>query len=331
MTKYIIKRILWMIPVIVGVITIIFLITALVPGDPTAQILGSSATEAARQQLREQLGLNQPLIVRWFKYVAGVFTRFDFGTSYMTNMPISSEIAAHLPVTVELAIYSTIFGIVVGIPLGIISALKQYTWVDSVVLFFSVFFVSMPNFWLAMMLIKVFAVDLHVLPAFGVTKAAGWILPILVAGISTAAANIRITRSSMLEIMRQDYIRTARAKGQKESAIVMRHMLRNAMIPVVTTVGSGLGNALGGNMALEIIFALPGLGNYVISAITSRNYPSMLGGILVVAIMFTVINLLVDLAYVAIDPRLKTQMTGKKASKRQIRRLLQEQEAIANG
>jgi peptide/nickel transport system permease protein len=182
----------------------------------------------------------------------------------------------------------------------------------------------MPNFWLAMMLISKFSVDMNLLPAYGVSDPTGWILPITVCTIGSMAGNIRITRSSMLEVMRQDYIRTARAKGQKESMIVTKHMLRNAMIPVATSVGAGLGNALGGNMTIEVVFSLPGIGNYVVSAINGKNYPGMLGGILVTALMFTLVNLAVDIAYVIIDPRLKNQVLGKKASKRQFKKLLAE-------
>lgn len=330
MTKYILKRILWLIPVIIGVVTILFALSAMIPGDPAQIILGSSATADQIGALREEMGLNKPLIVRWASYVWGIFTRLDLGTSYFTNVPVRTEVLSHLPVTVELALYSTLFGVIIGIPLGVLSALKQYTWIDSLILFISVFFISMPNFWLAMMLIKWLAVDTHVLPAFGISTVAGWVLPVICAGVGGMAQNTRITRSSMLEVMRQDYIRTARAKGQKESVIVTRHMLRNALIPVITSVGSNIGNALGGNMALEIIFALPGLGNYVVSAITQRNYNAMDGGILVIAIMFTLVNLLVDLLYVAADPRLKTQMTKAKLSKRKIRQLMAEQE-VSNG
>lgn len=331
MVRYIVKRLLWLIPVIIGVITIVFLITALTPGDPVAQLLGKDATEAQREALRHELGLDQPLAKRWVDYIIGVFTRFDFGTSYATSQPIRNELLAHLPVTIQLAAYGVGFGVLFGIPLGILSALKQYTWVDSTVLVFSVLMVSIPNFWLALMLLKVFAVDLHWLPAFGITKAAGWVLPVLVAGLGQTTNITRITRSSMLEVMRQDYIRTARAKGQGEGIIVRRHMLRNAMIPVITSVGSGLGNAIGGNMALETVFALPGLGNYIVKAIAARNYPSMLGGILLISIMFTLINLVVDLAYVAIDPRLKTQLTKKRVGRRKLNNMLKEQGAVGNG
>ncbi len=329
MLRYFIKRLLWLIPVMIGVITIVFAITVLMPGDPAASLLDQNATQEQIDEVHARLGLDKPVVVRWLDYVVGIFTEFDFGTSYFTQQPVRDEVLAKLPYTLILAVSSTALGFLIGIPLGIWSSLKQYTAVDAAVLFLSVLFVSMPGFWLAMLMISLFSVELGWLPSFGVQKPLGWVMPIVVATIGSMAGNIRITRSSMLEVMRQDYIRTARAKGQKESTIVRRHMMRNAMIPVATSVGSGLGNALGGNMTIEVVFSLPGIGNYVVNAISTKNYPGMLGGILVTAIMFTVVNLLVDIAYVIIDPRLKTQITGKKANRRKFKKLLQEQGGIA--
>ncbi len=326
MGRYILKRILWIIPIMLGVITIIFCISSLTPGDPAASLLGSTATQEEIDAMHHTLGLDQPLIKQWFDYIVGIITRFDFGTSYQTRQPVINEVLARFPITLVLALSATAIGVVLGIPLGIVSALKQYTWIDNVILVFSVLLISMPNFWLAMMLLNVFAVNLHWLPSFGISTPSGWILPIVVAGLQSMTQNIRITRSSMLEVMRQDYIRTARAKGQKEKVIVTRHMLRNAMIPVATSVGSGLGNQLGGNMALESVFSLPGVGNYIVKAITAINTPAMLGGILFVALVFTLVNLAVDIAYVIIDPRLKTRVTGKKISKRALNKMLVEQE-----
>lgn len=325
MGKYILKRLLWLIPVMIGVITIVFAITVFMPGDPAASLLDQNATQEQIDEVHHRLGLDKPVLERWANYVVGVFTRFDFGTSYTTMQPVRDEVLAKLPYTIILAFSSTFFAFMLGVPLGILGALKQYTFIDAGILFLSVLFVSMPNFWLAMMLITRFSVEWGLLPAFGVAQASGWVLPIAVCTIGAMAGNIRITRSSMLEVMRQDYVRTARAKGQKESAIVLRHMLRNAMIPVATSVGAGLGNALGGNMAIEVVFSLPGIGNYVITAINGKNYPGMLGGILVTALMFTLVNLAVDIAYVIIDPRLKSQVLGKKASKRRFKKQLAQQ------
>lgn len=328
MVKYVLKRLLWLIPVIIGVITIVFAITVIMPGDPAASLLDQNATEEQIAEVHHRLGLDKPVIERWFNYEVGVFTRFDFGTSYFTWQPVRTEVMQKLPYTLFLAFASVALGCLLGIPLGIFAALKQYTFWDAATLFISVFFVAMPSFWLGMMLVSLFSVNLNLLPAFGVDDAKGWILPIAVCTIGSMAGTIRITRSSMLEVMRQDYIRTARAKGQKEGKIVTKHMLRNAMIPVATNVGSGLGNALGGNMTIEVVFALPGIGAYIVSAINQKDYPAMLGGILVTAIMFTLVNLLVDIAYVIIDPRLKSQITGKKASKRQFKKMLKEQGVI---
>lgn len=328
MVKYVLKRLLWLIPVIIGVITIVFAITVIMPGDPAASLLDQNATPEQIAEVHHRLGLDKPVLERWFNYEVGVFTRFDFGTSYFTWQPVRTEVLQKLPYTLILAFVSVALGCLIGIPLGIFAALKQYTFWDAATLFISVFFVAMPSFWLGMMLVSLFSVNLNLLPAFGVTDPKGWILPIAVCTIGSMAGTIRITRSSMLEVMRQDYIRTARAKGQKEGVIVTKHMLRNAMIPVATNVGSGLGNALGGNMTIEVVFALPGIGAYIVSAINQKDYPAMLGGILVTAIMFTLVNLLVDLAYVLIDPRLKSQITGKKASKRQFKKMLKEQGVI---
>lgn len=325
MGRYIIKRILWIIPIMLGVITIVFFISSLTPGDPAASLLGSTATQEEIDAMHQTLGLDQPLIKRWFDYIVGIVTRFDFGTSYQTRQPVIDEVLAHFPVTLTLALAATAVGVLLGVPLGVLSALKQYTWIDSVILVLSVLLISVPNFWLAMMLLNIFAVNLHWLPSFGIGTPSGWILPIIVAGLQSMTQNIRITRSSMLEVIRQDYIRTARAKGQREKNIVTKHMLRNAMIPVATSIGSGLGNQLGGNMALETVFSLPGVGNYIVKAITAINTPAMLGGILFVALVFTLVNLVVDISYVIIDPRLKTRVTGKKISKRMIKKMLTEQ------
>lgn len=331
MIRYIIKRILWLIPVIVCVITIVFVITTMTPGDPVTAMLGADAPEASRVAMTIELGLDKPVITRWFNYVVGFFTRFDLGTSYATRQPVRDELMTRVPVTLMLAFASTLIGVAVGIPMGVWSALRQYTWVDNAILVLSVVGISMPSFWLALLLINEFSVNLGWLPSFGITKMSGWVLPVIVASFAAIAGEVRITRSSMLEVMRQDYIRTAQAKGQREGVIIMRHMLRNALIPVITSTGAQLGNAIGGNVALETVFSLPGVGNYIVSAIAARNYSAMEGGILIIAVIFTLINLIVDLAYVAADPRLKTQLTAKKMSKRSVALMLKEQEGAVHG
>ena len=305
MLRYIIKRILLLIPILLGVSAIIFVLKTFTPGDPARQILGNNATQEQIDAKREELGLNDPVIVQYFRYIGGV-CRGDFGNSYRTGEPVLSEIAPRLLTSAKITLGAVFIGAIIGIMLGIISALKKYTWVDSLVLVISMFFQSVPEFVVALVLILIFAVRLHVLPATGIETPAGYILPMTCIGLSSVASYTRITRSSMLEVLGEDYIRTARAKGQTEGKIVWSHALRNAMIPVAQSIGTNLGNSIGGGMVLETVFGIPGVGKYIVDSITQRNYPSVLGGALILAFVLTIINLLVDISFVLIDPRLKT-------------------------
>lgn len=317
MLKYIIKRILYLIPILFGVSIIIFALKTFTPGDPARQILGNSASEAQVQEKREELGLNDPVPVQYFNYVKGIVTKGDFGDSYRTGKPVLSEIAPRLLTSAKITLGAVLIGAVLGVLLGIISALKKYTWIDSGVLVISMFFQSVPEFVVALVLIMIFAVNLHILPANGIDTWKGYIMPMLCIGLSSVASCTRITRSSMLEVLGEDYIRTARAKGQSEKNITYHHALRNAMIPVAQSVGTSLGNTIGGGMVLETVFGVPGVGKYIVDSITQRNYPSVLGGALIIAIVLTLINLLVDISFVLIDPRLKTTIiAGGKAKKR---------------
>lgn len=318
MLRYIIKRLLLLIPIILGVSAIIFLLKTFTPGDPARQILGNDATEEQVQAKREELGLNDPVIVQYVRYIAGV-VHGDFGESYRTGEPVLSEIGPRLMTSAKITLGAVALGAVIGVLLGIISALKKYTWIDSLVLVISMFFQSVPEFVVALVLIMIFAVNLHILPSSGIDDPRGYIMPMLCVGLSSVASYTRITRSSMLEVLGEDYIRTARAKGQTENNITFHHALRNAMIPVAQSVGTSLGNSIGGGMVLETVFGVPGVGAYIVNAITQRNYPSVLGGALIIAIVLTVINLLVDISFVLIDPRLKTTIISggqKKAPKK---------------
>ena len=296
MLKYIIKRILLLIPILLGVSAIIFILKTVTPGDPARQILGNSATEEQVQEKREELGLNDPVIVQYVRYIKNIVTKGDFGDSYRTGEPVLSEILPRLRTSGIITIGAVAIGAIIGIILGIISALKKYTWVDSLVLVISMFFQSVPEFVVALVLIMIFAVNLHLLPATGITSAKGFILPMLCIGLSSVASYTRITRSSMLEVLGEDYIRTARAKGQTENNITYHHALRNAMIPVAQSIGTSLGNSIGGGMV-------------------SGNYPSVLGGALIIAIVLTLINLIVDISFVLIDPRLKTTIIASGSKK----------------
>ncbi len=314
MVKYIVKRLLLLIPIILGVSAIIFTLKTLTPGDPARQILGNDATEEQIQEKREELGLNDPAVVQYVRYIGGII-HGDFGDSYRTGEPVLSEIVPRLATSAKITLGAVAIGAIIGVLLGIISALKKYTWVDSLVLVISMFFQSVPEFVVALVLIMIFAVNLHVLPATGIDSVKGYILPMVTIGLASVASYTRITRSSMLEVLSEDYIRTARAKGQTEGNITFHHALRNAMIPVAQSVGTSLGNSIGGGMVLETVFGVPGVGKYIVDSITQRNYPSVLGGALIIAIVLTVINLLVDISFVMIDPRLKTTIISGGAKK----------------
>ena len=316
--KFVVKRILWLIPVLLGVSLLIFTIMYFAPGDPARQILGDGATVEAIAEKREELGLNDPFLVQYGRYMYNLVFHGDLGTSYATSTPVSDAIVQRYPNTLILASLATLFMILIGIPLGIISALKQYSWMDKVCSVVGMVGVSMPTFWLGLLLIMVFALNLRVLPASGFYGPRYWILPAFSIGFCSAAGLMRVTRSSMLEVVRQDYIRTARAKGQKEGVIIRHHMLRNAMIPILTNIGLQFGILLAGSMVTETIFAVPGIGKYLIDSVNGRDYPAAQSAVLVVSASYCLVNLLVDVLYAFIDPRIKSQYQGsskKKAKK----------------
>ena len=306
MYKYVIKRLLMMIPILLGVTFIIFILTYVAPGDPAVLVLGEAAPLEALEALREEMGLNDPLLVRYFNYVLDVL-QGDLGTSFATRRGVADEVFARFPTTLMLAFYGTILSVIIGIPLGILSATKQYSIFDNAATSIGLLGVSIPNFWLGLMLIILFSVNLGWLPPSGLAEPASWIMPIIMLGTGSAALVMRITRSSMLEVIRQDYIRTARAKGQRESVIIWKHALKNAMLPVVTAVGLDFGMLLGGAILTETIFALPGLGRFMVDSIRTRDLPVIQGGVLILAFVFSFVNLLVDILYAFIDPRIKSQ------------------------
>lgn len=315
MLKYCIKRVFLVIPIMVGVVTLIFLMSYLTPGDPADMILGADATAEEKEILREELGLNDPIYIRYVNYLVGIVTRFDFGQSYTTGRPIKGEILQRYPTTIRLAFSSVAVAIIISLPLGIIAAVRQYSIVDNVAMIAAMFGVSMPQFWLGLMLILAFAVKLGWLPSSGITNPMGWILPIATIGVTAAAGITRNTRSSMLEVIRQDYIRTARAKGVKNSVVYMKHALKNAFIPILNVLGGMLCHQLGGSLMAESVFSIPGLGKYMVDAISARNFPAVQGGVILIAFVASLITLLVDLLYTVVDPRVKSHFT-KKSDKR---------------
>ncbi len=321
MWRYILKRLLMMIPVMVGVTLLVFLMLEITPGDPARQILGEQATEEMVQQLREEMGLNDNFFVRFARYVWNV-CHGDFGISYTTGRSVFQEIIERFPTSLKLAAFATLVSVMVGIPLGVFSAIKQYSWVDSILVGIALVGVSIPSFWLGLMLILVFAVHLDWLPSSGFSGPLFWILPSITIGYISAATIFRMTRSSMLEVIRQDYIRTARAKGQKESKIITKHALKNAIIPIITVIGLRFGGSLGGSVITEQIFSIPGLGQLMINAIHNRNYPIVQGGVLLIALAYSLINLFVDILYAFADPRIKSQYSRKTVKKAHRKSLL---------
>ena len=277
------------------------------PGDPARMLLGERAEESVVEELREEMGLNEPFLVRYGTYIKGIVTEGDFGISYSTKRPVLEEILDRFPTTLLLATLSITLALLIGIVAGVIAATKQYSIFDNLATGLSLLGVSMPTFWQGLMLIIVFAVWLRWLPASGFSGPRYWILPVLAIGPSTASTIMRMTRSSMLEVLRQDYIRTARAKGQTERVVIVKHALKNALIPIITVAGLSFGGLLGGAVMAETIFSIPGLGKMMVDAINARNYPVVQGGVLFVAIVVSLVNLAVDLLYAFIDPRIKSQ------------------------
>lgn len=306
MLKYIVRRLLMMIPVMLGVIIIVFTLMYITPGDPVDTLLGDDATPEMVQELREELGLNGTYVERLGKYLVNL-SHGDLGIDYATRQPVMKRILQTFPNSLKLAGCSVLLALVLGLGLGIVSAVKQYSIFDNVAMTLAMIGNAMPNFWQGLLLMMLFALQWKLLPASGFN---GWkymILPAVTIGTSSAAAIARMTRSSMLEVIRQDYITTAQAKGQTEGKIIIRHALKNALIPVITTVGIQFGALLGGAVLTESIFAVPGIGKMMVDAIKARNYPVVQGGVLVVALAFSLVNLLVDILYAYVDPRIRSQ------------------------
>lgn len=306
MHKFILKRLGLLIPVIVGVIFIIFTLTYITDGCPATMILGDRTPQEEIMALRVDLGLEDPFWVQFGRYVVNI-ARLDFGVSFASRRPVFDEIIARFPTTLHLASMSIVVAIALGVPLGILSATKQYTIFDNAATIIGLLGISIPTFWLGLMLIILFSVNLNWLPASGFGTPAQWVLPSFTIGVMSMAIIMRMTRSSMLEVIRQDYIRTARAKGQKESKIIFNHALKNALIPVITVVGLQFGMLLGGAILTETIFAIPGLGRMVVDAIAARDFPVVQGGVLLVALSFSFVNLMVDVLYAYVDPRIRSQ------------------------
>jgi len=316
MGRYIVKRLLWMIPIVLGVTILVFSLMLLCPGDPAAIILGSTATQADLEAERALLGLNDPYIVRLARYMSDVFLHFDLGTSWLTKVSISQSIAERMPRTLLLTSTTLVIAYVLGIPLGINAATHQNKWQDSLSMVLALIFTSIPNFFLALLLILLFSVKLGWLPAMGIDRGLlSYILPAVACSAGALADCARQTRSSMLDVIRADYITTARSKGVPEKDVIRKHALKNALIPIITVLGTTFGVLLGGAIIIETVFSIPGMGSYVIGAVNSRDYPIVQGGTIVLGITFSFIMLIVDLLYALVDPRIKAQYIALGAKK----------------
>jgi len=304
MRNYIFRRLLLTFPVILGVSTLVFLFIHLIPGNPVQVMLGESARAADVEKLRIGLGLDKPLHVQYGLFMKGLVTG-RLGNSIRTGQPVLATIFNRLPATLELAVSSMIVALLLSIPLGVISASKQYSLLDNGPMFFALLGISMPNFWLGPLLILFFSVTLGWLPVSG---RGGWqhlILPAITLGTALAAILTRMTRSSVLEILHEDYITTARSKGLREGIVIFKHALRNALIPVITIIGFQVGALLSGALITETVFAWPGLGRLTIKAIQTRDYPLVQGCVLVISLSYVCVNLITDLTYAWVDPRIR--------------------------
>ena len=304
MFQYVIKRLLSTIPVLLGISLLLFFMLRALPGDPAEVLAGQMATPEDIELIRHQLGLDRPVYIQ-YAFFLGRLAKFDLGRSARTQNPVIQEVWARLPNTVLLAVVAIALACLFGIPAGIISAVRPYTFLDYFVTSTALFGMSMPVFWLGLMLVVVFAVWLHWLPAGGIGTWKHVILPSITLTAFVIAFIARMTRSSMLEVLSQDYTTTARSKGLKEQVVIIKHALKNALIPIITVVGLQFGMLLGGAVLTETVFAWPGLGRLIVDSILARDYPVIQGAILIFGLIYILVNLIVDVLYAYVDPRIR--------------------------
>jgi len=316
MAKFLLKRILLMIPVLLGVIIIVFFVSRAMPGDPVANSLGSNYTQEEYDAQQHKMGLDRPLLEQLGDYIWGIITRFDLGDSYTSGQPVLKELGPRIWTTIKLGLMSVALTAIMGIPIGIISATHQNSPLDYTVTSIAILFASMPGFWLALMAIIIFTQNLGWLPASGLTSWKHYILPVVCNAMMAMAITTRMTRSSMLEVIRQDYITTARAKGLKERKVITRHALKNALIPVITVIGNQVSIIVGGSVVIESIFSIQGMGTLLVTSINQRDYPTVLGITLVISMFVCVVNVLIDIIYCIVDPRMKVQMISSSSRRK---------------
>lgn len=312
MLKYTLKRILMLIPIMLAVIFLVYLLLDLAPGNPGTIILGESASVEDIEAKNIELGYDKPFFVRFGMYLKQLLIDHDFGRSWRSNRPVIGEVAKRLPNTFKLAFLGVALASLIGIPLGIISAVKQYSALDTISRVTAMLLAAFPAFWLGMLLLLLFSLKLGWLPSSNLQSWKSYILPVVTIGIPQAASLLRFSRSTMLETIRQDYIRTARAKGVPERKVIINHALRNALLPIVTIMGSTFGRLMGGVVILEQVFAIPGMGQLALSGVSQKDVPVCMASVIVLSAIFALIVLLVDLITAVIDPRIRSTFTVKR-------------------
>ncbi|MBP1736919.1 MAG: ABC-type dipeptide/oligopeptide/nickel transport system, permease component [Oscillospiraceae bacterium] len=317
MLRYILKRLLMMIPVLVGVVVVVFTINYFTSISPAAVICGSMATDEQIAAKEQELGLDKPYLVQIGTYFFNIITKGTLGDSYIYKTPVLDMIASRLPNTIRIGLCASVLSAMIGIPLGILAAVKQNSSLDYASTFLAILTGAIPSFCLCLLLQLLFAMKLHWFPISGVKTWQSYILPIVSVALMPVAMTMRMTRSAMLEAIRQDYVRTARAKGLPEKTVIWNHTLKNALIPIITVIGMNIGISLTGSIIVETIFNIPGLGFLMNSSISQKDFITTQGCVLVAAFIMTFMTLLTDLVYAVVDPRIKSQYTkGKKAGKK---------------
>ena len=314
MLKYVIKRVLLFIPIMIAVTFLVYFLLDLAPGNPGRIILGENATWEDVEEKNIELGYDKPFVVRFFNYVKQI-VKGDFGRSWRTNRPVIKEVVKRLPSTFLLAFLGVLVASLIGVPLGMISAVKQYSALDTISRVTAMLLAAVPAFWLGMLLLLLFALKLRWLPATGLGDFKAYILPIATIAIPQAASLLRFSRSTMLETIRQDYIRTARAKGVPENKVVVKHALRNALLPIITVMGTTFGRLMGGVVVIEQVFAIAGMGQFAMTGITMHDVPVVMASVIVLSAIFALIILLVDIINAFVDPRIRSVYEGKKKKK----------------
>jgi len=301
-----------MIPIVIGVSFLIFVIIDMVPGDPGSNLLGAGARQEDIDLMNEQLGYNLPLLERYGLYMYNAVFKLDLGNSFSTKKPVFTEFASRLPVSLWVAFNAIIFSILFGVPLGVLSAVKQNTVYDRVPTAIALLVSSQPAFLIGIVLMLIFSLRLGWFPVTGITSWKSYIMPMIALGLPNGGRQLRFTRSSMLETIRQDYVRTAKAKGAPPRVVIWKHAMKNALLPVITLAGNSFGILIGSAVATETLFGLPGLGTFVVDGIKLKDVPVVMGGIIILAVIFSFVILAVDISYAFVDPRIRAKYSGRR-------------------